>query len=101
VRKPDIPEQIIDSRRLSADENLWLKNLSKELGYEAITQIGKEINRQGKTARLEAYLNAITHTNPAAIQEAIEMRKYSKLDRVFIETGLAAQWEAEGVFGVA
>jgi len=36
------------------------------------------------------------HANPAAIQEAIEMRKYTKLDKVFIETGLAAQWEAEG-----
>jgi hypothetical protein len=44
-----LPIQIIDSRRLSADENLWLKNLNKELGYMAITQIDKEINRQGKT----------------------------------------------------
>jgi len=100
-----LPIQIIDNRRLSAEENLWLKNLSKELEYTAITQVGKEIDRQGKAARLAAYWNAIMHANPAAIQEVIEMRKYSKLDRVFIETGLAAQWEAdgraEGVFGVA
>jgi len=100
-----LPIQIIDSRRLSAEENLWLKNLSKELEYTAITQVGTEIDRQGKTARLAAYWNAIMHANPAAIQEAIEMRKYSKLDRVFIETGLAAQWEADGeqrkAFGIA
>ena len=30
------------------------------------------------------------------IKEAIEMKHISKLDRVFIETGLAAQWEADG-----
>jgi len=91
-----LPIQIIDSRRLSAEENLWLKNLSKELGYTAITQVGKEINRQGKTARIAAYWNAILHANPAAIQEAKEMGKISKLDKVLIETGLAAKWEAEG-----
>jgi len=104
-----LPIQIIDSRRLSAEENLWLKNLSKELEYTAITQVDKEINRQGKAARLAAYWNAIMHANPAAIQEAIEMKCISRLERVFIETGWAAEWEAEGeargrfegAFGVA
>jgi len=91
-----LPIQIIDNRRLSAEENLWLKNLSKELGYRAITQVGKEINRQGKAARLAAYWNAILHANPAAIQEVIEMKRISRLDKVFIETGWAAEWEAEG-----
>jgi len=91
-----LPIQIIDSRRLSAEENLWLKNLNKELGYTAITQVDKEINRQGKAARIAAYWNAIMHANPTAIQEAIEMKRISKLDRVFIETGWAAEWEAEG-----
>ena len=91
-----LPIQIIDSRRLSADENLWLKSLSKELGYTAITQIDKEINRQGKAARLAAYLNAITLANPAAIQEAIRMSNTPTLDKIFIETGYAAKWEAEG-----
>jgi len=91
-----LPIQIIDNRRLSAEENLWLKNLSKELGYTAITQVGKEINRQGKAARIAAYWNAIMQANPTAIQEAIEMRKYTRLDKVLIETGLAAEWEAKG-----
>jgi len=89
-----LPIQIIDSRRLSAEENLWLKNLSKELECTAITQVGKEINRQGKAARLAAYLNVIILANPVAIKEAIEMDNTSALDRIFIETGLAAKWEA-------
>jgi len=104
-----LPIQIIDSRRLSAEENLWLKNLSKELEYTAITQVGTEINRQGKAARLAAYRNAIMLANPAAIQEAIKMSNTPTLDRIFIETGYAAKWEAkgraegrfEGAFGIA
>jgi len=91
-----LPIQIINSSQLSAEENLWLKNLRRKLGYTAITQIGKEINRQGKAVHIAAYWNAILHANPAAIKEAIEMKRISKLDRVFIETGWAAEWEAEG-----
>jgi len=75
---------------------LWLKNLRGKLRYTAITRIGKEIDRQEEAAHIAAYWNAILYANPAAIKEAIEMGKYSKLDRVFIETGLAAKWEAEG-----
>ena len=91
-----LPIQIIDSRQLSTEENLWLKNLRGKLRYTAITRIGKEIDRQEEAAHIAAYWNAILYANPAAIKEAIEMGKYSKLDRVFIETGLAAKWEAEG-----
>jgi predicted transposase YdaD len=36
------------------------------------------------------------YANPAAIQEVIEMKRISRLHRVFIETGWAAEWEAEG-----
>jgi hypothetical protein len=93
-----LPIQIIDSRRLSAEENLWLKNLSKELECTAITQVGKEINRQGKAVHIAAYWNAIMLANLTAIQEVIEMGNTPKLDKILIETGLAAKWEARGRF---
>jgi hypothetical protein len=89
-----LPIQVIDSRKLSADENLWLKSLSNELEHTAITRVGKEIDKQGKPARLEAFLNAILLANPIAVKEAIEMDNTSTLDRIFIETGLTAKWEA-------
>jgi hypothetical protein len=50
-----LPIQIINSSRLSAEENLWLKNLRRKLRYTAITRIGKEIDRQGKAAHIAAY----------------------------------------------
>jgi len=92
-----LPIQIIDSSRLSADENLWLKNLRRELRYTAITQIGTEINRQGKAAQITAYWYAITHANPAAIKEAIEMGNTATLNEIFIETGYAARMIKETI----
>jgi len=91
-----LPIQIIDSRRLSAEENLWLKNLRGKLRYTAITRISKEINRQEKAVHIAAYWNAIMLANPAAIKEAIKMGNTPTLDKVFVETGLAAMWEARG-----
>jgi len=86
-----LPIQVIDSSRLSADENLWLKNLRKKLKYTAITRIGTEINRHGKAAQITAYWNAIMLANPAAIKEAIKMSDYSTLYKIFVETGYAAR----------
>jgi hypothetical protein len=55
VKGDIIPIQIIDSRRLSADENLWLKSLSDELNSLEVTRISEEITRQEKMARIAAY----------------------------------------------
>jgi hypothetical protein len=57
VKGDILPIQIIDSRRLSADENLWLKSLSDRLNPVEITRISEEITRQEKDARITAYLN--------------------------------------------
>ena len=86
-----LPIQIIDSRKLSADENLWLKNLSNEHDCFTIVQVGREISRQGKAARLAAYLYALTKANPAAAKEAIKMKDV--FDEIMEETGLAKKWE--------
>jgi hypothetical protein len=90
-----LPIQIIDSRRLSGEENIWLKSLSKEHDWLTIARIDKEINKKGKTARLKAYLYTIISANPEAAEEAMKMGR--KFDEVMENTGLAAKWEARGV----
>jgi hypothetical protein len=95
--KGDIfPIQIIDSRRLSAGENLWLKSLSDELDSLEVTRISEEITRQEKAAQVAAYLNAITEANTESIQGALEMKKRLTFEQVMINCGLAAEWEAKG-----
>jgi hypothetical protein len=94
VRGDILPIQVIDSRKLPEEENLWLKNLSNDLECKAITEIGNEIYKQGKAARLAAYLYVLTQANSAAAREAIKMS--NAFDRVMEESGLAAKWRAEG-----
>jgi hypothetical protein len=91
-----IPIQIIDSRRLSADENLWLNSLSNRLNTLEIARISEEITRQKKGARIASYLNAIAKANHETLQEAIEMSNMSKIEQVFENVGWTVKWEARG-----
>ena len=95
--KGDIfPIQIINSRRLSSDENLWLKGLSNRLKPLECLQVHREVHRQNKTDNVKAYLYAIIHANALAIEEAVHMKGKTALDEVLVRTGLAALWEARG-----
>ena len=97
VKGDILPIQIIDNRKLSAEENLWLKNLSNKLDPAAIKQLSDKLLIQGKIARIEAYINAIAKANFRAIEEAIDMSDAAtSLEDVLIRTGLAARWEARG-----
>ena len=92
-----LPIQIIDSRRLSAEENIWLKDLDNKLDVPELQRITAEIARQGKAARIKAYLDVITRANSESLKEMIRMSKNAlTLDEIFEEAGLVAKWEARG-----
>jgi len=91
-----LPIQMIDSRQLSAGENLWLKSLSNRLDLSAFEQISAGIARQGKTARITAYRDAITNANAEIVQEAIQMGTRLTLKQVLEDAGWLAEWEANG-----
>jgi predicted transposase YdaD len=97
VRGDILPIQVIDSRQLSAEENLWLKSLSDELDVTAGQRITAEIERQGKAARIKAYLSAIVQANAETIREVAKMSNSAlTLEQVFEEVGWTAKWEAKG-----
>ena len=91
VKGDILPIQVIDSRKLSVDENLWLNGLNNKHDRFTIEQVGKEINKQGKAARLASYLYALTKANPEATEEAIKMKDV--FDEVMEKSGLAARLE--------
>jgi hypothetical protein len=92
-----LPIQIIDSRLLPAEENLWLKSLGNRLDLSALMKVSAEIKRQGKAARIQAYLNAIMQANAETIQEAIKMSNAAlTLEKVLEDAGWIARWEARG-----
>jgi len=97
VKGDIIPIQVIESRRLSADENLWLKNLSNRLDPFSVMQVNDEVTRLDKAARVQAYIYVIAKANSLAIEEALNMsRPAVSLEEVLERTGVTARAEARG-----
>ena len=92
-----LPIQIIDNRQLSAEENLWLKNLSNRLGVTELSRMYVEIIRLGKAVQIAAYVDTVMRANAGTLMEVIKMSDASiTLEQVFEEVGWAAKWEARG-----
>ena len=92
-----LPIQIINSRRLSADENLWLKDLQYGLDPREMQRILTEISRQGKEVKIGAYLEAITRANNDSSREVIKMsRTRLSFEELLVEEGFHTKWETKG-----
>jgi hypothetical protein len=92
-----LPIQVIDSRKLVAEENLWLRDLDNRLALSAGRRLVREIERRGKAAQIKAYLYAIAQANTAIIQEAMKMSKSAiAFEKALKDAGLVDKWEARG-----
>jgi len=98
VKGDILPIQIIDSRQLSAEENIWLKELDNRLSAPQLHRILEEIGRFGKAVQTKAYLDIIMRANRKNLQEALQMSRTAlpTLDEVLEGVGLTALWEARG-----
>ena len=91
------PIQIIDNRRLPAEENRWLKNLSNRLDASELSRMYIEISRIDKAVKIAAYLDVILRANAGTLKEVIKMSDATiTLEQVFEEVGWIAKWEAKG-----
>jgi len=97
VKGDILPIQIIDNRKLSAEENLWLRDLDNKLEAWEAARLLLEAKRQGKAAKINAYIDVITMANFNVIEEAIKMSDAAtSFEDVLIRTGIAARVEARG-----
>jgi hypothetical protein len=100
------PLQFIESKKLSAADNLWLRSLSNRLNAKELTEVETERVKQGKEANLNAYMRAIVQANFNTAKEVIKMGSSSLQEVVeeLIDEGyfkekisqLEAQAEARG-----
>jgi hypothetical protein len=100
IRGDTLPIQIIDNRKLSEEENIWLKDLDNRLEPPEMGRITTEIQKLGKdkAVRIAAYLDVIARANIEALEEMIRMSGCSlALEKVFEEVGWIAKWEARGI----
>ena len=96
-----MPIQIIDSRKLSAEDNVWLKSLRNKLNYSDVERISLEITQQGKNARIDAYAYAIAYANSKIMEERYMTRKAPsnkkpEFEQFLERAGFIAKWKAEG-----
>ena len=75
-----------------------MKELDNRLEIPDIKRVNTVIVRQGKGARIKAYLNAIIRANRESFKEALKMGDVdSSLMEVLEEFGLNVRWEARGL----
>jgi len=94
-----LPIQIIESGKLSEQENLWLKSLKKDLQTVNVGVIINEVDKSGNKASLSAYLDVLLRANPKAFMEARNMAKRKRsptFEEVFTEAGIIPEWIERG-----
>jgi hypothetical protein len=73
VRGDAIPMQIIDTRELPVEENLWLAQLDNRLDQTGARRIIREIDRQDKATLMAAYIDAVYTANFEVMEEVSRM----------------------------
>jgi hypothetical protein len=89
-----LPIQIIQSKKLSEADNLWLKALTDDL-ESSIT--GAILEAGSKSPIFSgAYLNVLIRANPEAFLEVQTMARRPTFEEVFTEAGIIPQWIEQG-----
>jgi predicted transposase YdaD len=86
--------QVIETQKLSSQENLWLKSLSGDLTAERIQEILTASVPPDRHQHLRAYLDVLISSNPKTIKEVLN--KVTGLRLVLEETGIAEKMRMDG-----
>jgi hypothetical protein len=73
VKGDSIPMQIIDTRELPVEENLWLAQLDNRLNSDGARRIIRELDRENRAERMAAYIDAVYTANFEVMEEASMM----------------------------
>jgi len=96
-----IPIQIIDTRKLSEDENLWFRNLNRNLSEKSLLWVYGMKQKHGEQLDLNAWLYAVFTANQKKLEEVMNKEEYRMLTtgmRKTIENlGWGEQWRQEGI----
>jgi hypothetical protein len=88
-----VPIQIIISKDLNEGDNLWLKNLGREISAVSLSKILEK----SREMSVGAYLGVLLEANPEQLREVLEMGDGRvSIEEVLVETGWAAKFESRG-----
>jgi hypothetical protein len=91
-----LPIQIIERRKLSAKEDLWLANLDKNLSFESMKAVIDEARKVPKGAPINAYLYMLVMANAIRAREVKRMSDLAIFEEVFAGTGLFERVRDQG-----
>jgi len=90
-----IPIQIIESKKLSETENLWLKSLTNDLEIQSLNVILDNRRRGGQKLYPDAYFDVLLRANPKTFMEVSKMHT-ATFEEVFTEAGIIPEWLERG-----
>ncbi|MCL2762758.1 MAG: hypothetical protein FWD36_06085 [Treponema sp.] len=90
-----IPIQIINSKKLSANENLWLRSLRKDLEISNASAILEA--RKQRNPPLDAYFDVVLRANLKTFLEVFNMRE-ATLEEVFVDAYMMEPARFENLF---
>jgi predicted transposase/invertase (TIGR01784 family) len=90
-----IPIQVIESKRLSEKENLWLKSLTNDLELHNMSVILKAGQKHRHKEEIDAYLDLIMRANLKTFLEVQKMG-YPTMEEVLTEAGYLPEWLERG-----
>jgi hypothetical protein len=94
VERNILPLQIVETKKLSASENIFLKALTNRLRASSLEAILEAKEKLDQAIRLDAYFNVVINENTEAFEEVqIMARKSPTLEEVLIRTGWAQEWK--------
>ena len=86
-----LPIQIIESRKLPEDENLWLNSLRGGLKKSSLNVIYEEEKKQEREINIDAYMDVVLRANRKTLKEVNKMGWRDTLVEILEEEGVLPQ----------
>lgn len=97
-----LPTQIIVSRELDEDENLWLRGLTSDVEPGIGGRVITELDRIGDATALHAYADVFLRANKTKLEEVFRMARTARsmtLEEALERAGVRTEvWEARGEY---
>jgi hypothetical protein len=91
-----LPMQIIERKKLSPAEGVWLGSLGGDLSVEGIKAVLEEAKEVPRGAPIGAYLYMLLMANAQKTQEVLKMSDVMSLEEIFEGLPITEHWMARG-----
>ncbi|MDR2785170.1 MAG: hypothetical protein LBB83_04565 [Treponema sp.] len=91
-----LPMQIIERKKLSPGEGVWLVSLGGDLSVEGIKAVLEKAKKVPRGAPIGAYLYMLLMANAQKTREVLKMSDLATLEEVFEGLPITEYWEARG-----